>query len=273
MGAFKTKISLLFLSKMILQASISVLILLFLSGCNASLERLKRVGQVPEFSPINSPLKDDVESMPEQNNQHIAQQQITYEQPASIRSKATNSLWQPGNTSFFRDNRAWRVGDILKVLVEIKDSAKLDNSSNHNKNNRDGLGITEFFGKAAKIANFFDSKANKDKLVDTSSSKNYNGSGNISRNEDIKMNIAAVVTKVLPNGNLMIQGKQEVRVNYELREIIVSGIIRPKDISAANAINADQIAEARISYGGRGFVSDVQQPPIGSQVLDIIKPF
>jgi hypothetical protein len=129
------------------------------------------------------------------------------------------------------------------------------------------------FGKEKAIAANLPTTANLDSLVKTNSSRNHSGSGNISRKENIKTEIAAVVAKVLPNGNLVIQGHQEVRVNYELREIKVAGIIRPKDITSDNSIRTNQMAEARISYGGRGVVSDVQQPRAGAQVIDILSPF
>jgi flagellar L-ring protein precursor FlgH len=198
---------------------------------------------------------------------------ISPEQRAA-RVKKTNSLWQPGSTTFFRDNRAWRIGDILKVSVNIQDSAKLDNSTAQARKGDNNSGFRALFGKERSIAKTLNlPTAGVMDLVSDAGSHKYNGSGNISRKENIVTEIAAVVTQVLPNGNLVIQGHQEVRVNNELREIKVAGIIRSKDVSANNSIKSEQIAEARISYGGRGLVSDMQQPRIGTQVMDIISPF
>ncbi|TIV92058.1 MAG: flagellar basal body L-ring protein, partial [Mesorhizobium sp.] len=106
-----------------------------------------------------------------------------------------------------------------------------------------------------------------------SSSTETNADGEIKRSEDIELNVAAVVTEVLPNGNLMIRGSQEVRVNYELRVLTIAGMVRPSDIGAENTIPYERIAEARISYGGRGRASEVQQPAYGQQVLDQVLPF
>ncbi len=238
---------------------ISVLVL----GCSDTFEKLKRVGKQPELG--------DVEIPPEPIASTLKSDSITQEYKRRI--KATNSLWLPGATTFFFSSRAWRIGDIIKVIVLIKDSAQLNNSTRHLRNGKDSLSIPNVFGQEKAISTFLSNRGDPNSLLNTKGQMNHLGSGDISRKEDIKTEIAAIVKRVLPNGNLIIQGRQEVRVNYELREVKVIGIIRPKDISANNSINSDQIAEARISYGGRGIVSDVQQPRVGSQVLDILSPF
>lgn len=245
---------------------LSLIILIFLlTSCNETLDKLKRVGRSPELAQVDLP-----DPNAEQEIDEVSQARINQNH---AHMKKTNSLWQPGSTTFFRDSRAWRIGDIVKVVVLIKDSAKLDNSTQQKRDGKDTMGIPKLFGKEKAIAKTISSIADPASLVSTSTTRAHTGSGNISRKEDISTEIAAIVTKILANGNLVIQGHQEVRINYELREIKVAGIIRPKDISANNSIQSDQIAEARISYGGRGIVSDVQQPRVGSQVLDIISPF
>ena len=245
---------------------LAMLISLFLlMSCQNTVDKLKRVGKAPEFENIELPTVEEDEEEIERREARLRSQHT--------HMRKTNSLWQPGSTKFFRDSRAWKVGNIIRVVVEIKDNASLNNSTQQNRSGKDALGIPNLFGKEKAIKANLPTTANLGSLVSTSSFRNHTGSGNISRKEDVKTEIAATVTKVLPSGNLVVQGHQEVRVNYELREIKVTGIIRPKDITSDNAIKTNQMAEARISYGGRGIVSDVQQPRSGSQVIDIISPF
>ncbi|MFK7973427.1 MAG: flagellar basal body L-ring protein FlgH [Rickettsiaceae bacterium] len=242
-----------------------IAVIFMLSACGNTVERLKRVGKAPEFQNIEIPtVEEDAEAA------ELRQARI---QLQHAHMQKTNSLWQPGSTKFFRDSRAWKVGDLIRVVVEIKDKAKLDNTTHQNRTGKDSMGIPNFFGQEKVLKEKLPSTANLNSLIGTDSSRKHYGNGRIDRKETIETEIAAVVTKVLPNGNLIIHGHQEIRVNYELREIKVAGIIRPKDITSDNSIRTNQIAEARISYGGRGVVSDVQQPRVGSQVIDILSPF
>lgn len=245
--------------------TIFLVILLTISACSNSIERLKRVGKEPEFANLDLPaLEADEEELERLKSKSEYQK---------INTRKTNSLWQEGSTKFFHDSRAWRVGDIIRVVVEIKDSANLNNTTQQKRNGKDKIGVPRLFGKEDVVGKILSHRGQAATLVDTSSSRDHTGSGTVSRAEDIKTEIAAMVTKILPNGNLVIQGSQEVRVNSELREVKIAGIIRPKDISSENSVNTNQIAEARISYGGRGIISDVQQPRIGSQIVDIVSPF
>ncbi len=234
---------------------------LLLMSCSETLERLKRIGQKPKLSQVELPRN-------EEPSVHFEQSRT------KVQSRNANSLWQPGSTTFFRDSRAWKIGDIIRVVVEIKDSAKIDSSTQQKRSGNDSMGIAQLFGKEKTIGKTLNTTdGSTDPLLGVKSSRSHTGGGKISRTEDIRTEIAAMVTKVLPNGNLVIEGRQEVRVNYELRSVEVAGIIRPKDISTDNSISSNQMAEARISYGGKGVVSDVQQPRVGSQVIDIISPF
>lgn len=235
-----------------------------LSSCSETVERLKRVGKSPKLAQLEIPNAQPDEpdeiakSINDRNRKHM---------------KQTNSLWQPGSTTFFRDNRTWQLGDIVQVTVFIKDSATLNNSTKHGRKSKDNMALAKLFGKENIVASALSAGTPAGTLIDTSNEVNNAGSGNIARTESINTIVAAVVTKILPNGNLVIQGHQEIRVNNELREVKVAGIIRPKDISSNNSVMSNQIAEARISYGGRGIISDMQQPRVGTQVIDAISPF
>jgi flagellar L-ring protein precursor FlgH len=185
--------------------------------------------------------------------------------------RARDSLWQPGARSFFHDPRASRVGDIITVNVAVADAAKIQNSTSRSRANSDDASLTNFFGlqKMPAVA----AAGGGGKLVDMGSNTSNTGTGSVNRSETINMTLAALVTQVLPNGNLVISGHQQMKVNGELRDLLVSGIVRTEDITSSNTIDLTQIAEARISYGGRGIVSDVQEPRLGSQLYDILMPW
>jgi flagellar L-ring protein precursor FlgH len=185
----------------------------------------------------------------------------------------TNSLWRTGAKAFFRDQRASKVGDILTVEISIDDSAKIDNQTQRSRTGTENMGLTNLFGLENPVAKALPGATDVANLVKTNSDSETNGKGQIQRDETINTTIAAIITQILPNGNLVIDGKQEVRVNNEVRELDVAGIVRPEDISNANTINQTQIAEARIAYGGRGDITRIQQPRYGQQVLDIVSPF
>jgi flagellar L-ring protein precursor FlgH len=189
-------------------------------------------------------------------------------QPPPV-SHANNSLWQPGAHSFFHDPRASHVGDVLTVNVSVADAAKLSNATTRTRANSDDANLTNFFG----LENALPKSIDPSNVVKMGSDLSNAGSGSINRSESINLTLAALVAQVLPNGNLVISGHQQMRVNNELRDLQVSGIVRTEDITSANTVDLAQIAEARISYGGNGTVSDVQQPRYGSQLFDILMPW
>ncbi|MFZ4762742.1 MAG: flagellar basal body L-ring protein FlgH [Alphaproteobacteria bacterium] len=235
--------------------------LLLLPACN-SLDRLQNIGKEPDLSDINrEKLGTGIKqvSLPMPNYQPEIRQQ--------------NSLWQSGARSFFKDQRATRVGDVLTVTIEINDNATINNQTERGRTNAESTGVPNVLGFETKLANILPNAVDASKLLDTSSDSKSKGTGKITRNESIKLQVAALISQVLPNGNLLIQGRQEVRVNFEVRELLVTGVVRPEDISPDNTISYEKIAEARISYGGRGQISDVQQPRYGQQLMDIILPF
>lgn len=183
------------------------------------------------------------------------------------------SLWSGGQHSLLGDRRAIKRGDILTVVIEIDDEAEISNSTSRSRSGSEDLGIPDLFGIPQRINEKLPDGATLDEAVGINSSSSSGGDGSVSRKEELTLRIAAAVTQVLPNGVLAIQGSQEVRVNFELRELLVQGFVRPEDISRQNEITYDKIASARISYGGRGQITDVQQPRYGQQALDMILPF
>ncbi len=188
-------------------------------------------------------------------------------QPASY---SPNSLWRNGSRAFFKDQRAHQVGDILTVKVKITDKATLENETSRSRKNNEDSGVDNFFGKSkVPIMN----SAVPTRIFTADSNASSDGKGAIERKEELQTNIAGVVTQLLPNGNLVVEGRQEIRVNFEIRELIVAGIVRPEDIESDNTIDSSKIAQARIAYGGRGQITDVQQPRYGQQALDIMLPF
>lgn len=232
-----------------------------LTGCNA-IDRLQNVGKEPTLSPVG------------QSAQQTDYQPVSLPMPAHVPEVyQANSLWRQGARSFFKDQRARTIGDVLTVNVTIEDEASLQNQTSRSRANSENLGVGGLFGIENQFNRIFKGNVDPGSLVGTDSDLSNQGQGNVTRNEDINLNVAAVVAQVLPNGNLVIHGRQEVRVNFEVRELYVAGVVRPEDITPDNSINHEQIAELRIAYGGRGQLSDVQQPRYGSQVLDVILPF
>lgn len=232
---------------------------LSLTGCGAA-DRLANVGQAPALSSIENPTA--------QPGYRPVQMPMPTVQPVSY---APASLWQSGSRTFFKDQRARNIGDILTVKVRITDKAAIANSTARSRSSSDALGVEGAIGNV--ITDILPGGTQADALVANKGASNSNGAGSVNRTEDVATDVAAVITQVLPNGNLVIEGRQEVRVNFEVRELIVAGVVRPEDIGSDNTIESTKIAEARISYGGRGQITDVQQPRYGQQIADAILPF
>ena len=189
------------------------------------------------------------------------------------RPTSVNSLWRNGARAFFHDQRAGHVGDILTVLIVINDSAQLQDETVANRQASDALGLTNLFGLESTLGRLLPKAFVPSTALNTNSNVQSDGKGSINRSESITLTIAAVVSSVLPNGNLVIQGNQEVKINNEMRQLTVAGIVRPEDITAANTINHTQIAEARVSYGGKGAIQSAQNPPVGQQLVTKFSPF
>ncbi|MCZ4352898.1 flagellar basal body L-ring protein FlgH [Roseovarius aestuarii] len=183
------------------------------------------------------------------------------------------SLWAAGRQSLLGDRRAMQRGDILTVVIEIDDEAQISNSTSRSRSGTESLGVPQLLGLPQRLDKKLPTGATSAEAVSINSSSKSGGDGSVSRREELTLRVAATIMQVLPNGVLSIQGSQEVRVNFEMRELLVTGYVRPEDISRQNEITYDKIASARISYGGRGQITDMQQPRLGQQVLDAILPF
>src|SRR5260370_22078547 len=237
----------------------ALLVILSLAGGCSAIDRLSQIGDKPNLAAIENPTS--------QPGYKPVQMPMPKPELASYNA---NSLWRNGSRAFFKDQRAARVGDLLTITVNFTDKANLSNETKRDRTSKEDSGISDFIGaqtitQARKIL--------PGKLLTTDSTSKYDGSGSVDRKENLQTNVAAVVTQVLPNGNLVVEGKQEIRVNFEIREMIVAGIVRPEDIQSDNTIDSSKIAQARIAYGRRGQITDFQQPRYGQQVTDILLPF
>jgi flagellar L-ring protein precursor FlgH len=240
--------------------SIRIVILAALLGGCSSIDRLRTIGEAPPLSPVDNPTTAP--------GYKPVQMPMPMPQPASYNP---NSLWRNGSRAFFKDQRAHQVGDILTVRVKIDDKAKVENETQRRRTAGDEAGVKDFLGKTA-LPGLIKAQV-PSTLIATESVTSMDGKGTTDRKDEIATNIAGVVTQVLPNGNLVIEGRQEVRVNFEVRELVVAGVVRPEDIESDNTIESTKIAQARIAYGGRGQLTDMQQPRYGQQVMDILLPF
>ena len=247
------------LSKQALLISGLIALSIGLAGCGSS-SQLKEVGKAPALSNIGDPTAEP------------GYKPVSLPMPAPEPAVYTaNSLWRSNDQSFFRDGRARRVGDILTINVTIDDEAEFENTTERTRTAGRGLGVGT--GLLGSLFNLIPGIGDTNAVVSLNANTNTNGDGSIERSEQLETTIAAVIVQKLPNGNLVIEGKQEVRVNAEVRELIVAGVIRPDDIQPDNTIESTKIAQARISYGGRGHISQVQQAGYGQQIIDIVAPF
>lgn len=247
---------------------VAFMIMLTLCSCNIG-ERLDRVGRTPDFKKVSTYEEEIYDTYAAKGLTDIIQEanneETTY--------KTSNSLWRPGSRAFFRDKRARSVGDIIKVIITVQDKAKMDNQTQSSRNDTSNLGVPNLFGLEAEMGKVLPNAVDPSKLVGIRSADANSGLGKIDRKETVNTAFAATVVKVLPSNNLVIKGTQEIKINTEVREITVEGIVRPEDINSQNAVKLDQIAEARVTYGGRGNISDYQQPRYGKQIFDAISPF
>lgn len=243
-------------------ATVSLSALLLTTACSGMNERLSRIGQPPQMNGIQT-----AQNAPGGTIVNLPMP------PQEVANTNANSLWQPSRQTFFKDQRANKAGDILTVIVDIEDEADWKNKTERTRTGNESLGVPNLLGLESLPAKVLPGGYDPENLATVKSGSTSVGDGKMKREETVTTKLAAIVTQVLPNGNFVIRGQQEVRVNNDLRELTLDGIIRPEDIMNNNSISYEKIAEARISYGGRGQVMDIQQPRYGQQVYDAIMPF
>lgn len=237
------------------------LLSLNLAACS-TMGRLSQVGEAPPMSPVGMPRG----AIPRPIQMPMPRQETVAYQP--------NSLWAAGSRSFFKDQRASKIGDIVTVQIDITDKAEVSNETTRSRKSNEDADITALVGLEGVIGTeLLPGGYDPSNAVSVGSDSKTEGAGSVNRKEKVELTVAAVVTQVLPNGNLVLDGHQEVRINFEVRDLRVTGIVRPEDISATNEVKHTQMAEARISYGGRGQLTDMQQPRYGQQIVDILFPF
>ena len=239
-------------------ARMAILGLAVLAACG----RTDNLGKAPSFTPAN------------ETPEHVAMlwQGLPVETTPQ-RTVDNASLWSGERQSLLGDRRAMRRGDILTVVIEIDEKAEISNNTSRSRSGSESMGVPNLLGLPQRIDSHLPEGASMADAVGIDSSSSSAGKGSVKRKEKLELRVAATIVDVLPNGVLAISGSQELRVNFELRELLVSGYVRPEDISRQNEITYDKIASARVSYGGRGQITDMQQPRLGQQVLDAVLPF
>lgn len=239
-------------------ATAAAALCLLLGGCGA-LSRLSDIGRPPSMTATADPTKEP------------SWRPVTMPMPArETPPNEVNALWRQGARAFFKDQRAAAVGDVVTIAVKMNDTANMKNVTSADRTSSESMGVPNFFGMESLLPKTI---VDPSKLVSASSGNNNTGTGQIQRNEAVTLRLAGVVTQVLPNGNLVVAARQEFLINSELRELQVTGVIRPQDIASDNTVLHDRMAEARIAYGGRGQLTDLQTARWGQQVSDILMPF
>jgi flagellar L-ring protein precursor FlgH len=231
-----------------------------LAGCSAA-TRVSQIGEMPPLTTIQDP------------HQQPGYKPISLPMPTPmVGERRPNSLWQAGSRAFFKDQRAANVGDILTVVINFDEKAIFANETQRARTSSENEEMAQLLGLQASLPKVF-AGVNGTNPINVSGQSNHDGKASLNRQEQVNLQVAALVMQVLPNGNMVVQGHQELRVNYEVRELQLMGVIRPQDISSTNTVDYSKLAEARISYGGRGQLIDVQQPRYGQQLLDILEPW
>jgi flagellar L-ring protein precursor FlgH len=239
------------------------LVLLLVSGCNLA-TRLSEVGKEPKISKIQNP-----QARPDYRP-------VSLPMPApKVAPTNPNSLWRSGARAFFKDHRAKEIGDLVTVKLTLSDSATFANKTARDRKDSEDFDVADMLGLETEFNKVLPQgiEAAGGQIVNFNTAHSTSGDGSIARSEALSLTVAAVVTQILPNGSLVIMGRQEIRVDAELRELMITGVVRPTDIDSDNTVTDDSIAEMRVAYGGRGTLSSLQKPRWGMELWDILFPF
>ncbi len=250
------------LTKKIPTTAALMALVLTLSACGNTLTRLAEVGSGPELSKITNPT-----AQPEYRpvSMPMPTPELVEENP--------NSLWRAGARVFFKDRRAKEIGDILTVTLDFTDTATLNNKTTRKRADKEDTDVTNLLGLEGEFSKYLPQAVTPGAVMSFGNALNTEGTGLVDRSEVVKFSLAAVVTQILPNGSLVIMGRQEMLINRELREMMITGVVRPGDIESDNTVQHTSIAEMRLAYGGRGTLSELQKPRWGTQIWDILFPF
>ncbi|MBT3305162.1 MAG: flagellar basal body L-ring protein FlgH [Alphaproteobacteria bacterium] len=248
-------------TKTLIRSAAMGLLAASVSACNLT-SRLSEVGDGPKLTKITNPVA------------RPSYRPVSLPMPApEIAEDNPNSLWRAGARAFFKDHRAKNIGDIVTVNLDLDDSAVFNNLTERDRDDSEDTDVTNLLGLEAEFAKVLPQAIAPATVLSVGNKHSTSGDGTIDRSEVLSLTFAAVVTQILPNGSLVIVGRQEIKVNNEIRELMVTGVIRPSDIDSDNTIADENIAEMRVAYGGSGTLSQLQQPRWGTQIWDIIFPF
>jgi len=232
---------------------ISILFLFIIAGCSSNVNMVKK----DEFIPV-----------PEEK----------------VSSPPTGSIWPGENAknSLFTDNKARHVNDIITIVIDEYSSGSNSANTTTGRDTKTLAGISALLGLDKQIARRNKDLTDGDILtaglipsikIGGSSKNSLTGKGKTSRDGKLEARITARVVRVLSNGNLAIEGRRRLTVNAEDQYIVVSGIIRPEDITSDNVISSQYIADARIVYTGKGVINDKMRPGWMTRIVDWAWPF
>jgi flagellar L-ring protein FlgH len=190
--------------------------------------------------------------------------------PPEVRASfAPGSIW-PGATSnnlLFTDRKARNIGDIVTIVIDEKAEGENNANTDTKRQTSTTAGITGF------VQTNPDQRYVAGYSLGGASDNSLKGEGKTNRDGILKGRLSARVVRVLPNGNLVIEGRRMLTVNAEDQFMVITGVIRPDDVTTDNLINSQYISDARIVYAGKGVVDDKMRPGWMTRVVDWVWPF